>query len=84
MSTKLKWGIIGTGHIARCLSDGVRWSEGGELLAVGSRTQDGADRFGEEFDIPRRYAGYQALLDDPEVQAVYVATPHPMHAEWTI
>jgi predicted dehydrogenase/aryl-alcohol dehydrogenase-like predicted oxidoreductase len=62
----------------------VQHSKTGELIAVGSRTQAGADRFGAEFKIPHRHAGYEALLADPDVDAVYIATPHPFHAEWII
>ena len=84
MSGRLQWGIIGTGLIAGELADGIRESETGELLAVGSRSQETADAFGETHLVPRRYGSYQALLDDRDVEAVYIATPHPMHAEWTI
>ncbi|HUW30739.1 MAG TPA: aldo/keto reductase, partial [Planctomycetota bacterium] len=84
MAGKLQWGILATGVIARELADGVLGSSTGSLLAVGSRTQAKADKFGDELNIPRRYGSYEALLADPDVQAVYVATPHPMHAEWAI
>lgn len=84
MSDKLAWGIIGTGNIARTFAKGLAASATGELLAIGSRTQESADKFGDEFDVPRRYPSYQGLLDDPDVQAVYISTPHPMHAEWAI
>ncbi len=82
--SKLAWGIISTGRIAGVFANGVKGSETGELLAVASRTQEAADKFGDEHNIPRRYASYEALLADPDVQAVYVATPHPMHSEWAI
>ena len=51
---------------------------------MGSRSQEKADAFGEEFGLPNRHGSYEALLADPAVEAVYVATPHPMHAEWAI
>ena len=82
--TRLQWGIVSTGHIAKELADGVRASTTGELLAVASREQKKADEFGQAYGVPRRYDSYQRLLDDPDVQAVYIATPHPMHAEWAI
>src|SRR6185295_19105405 len=50
----------------------------------GSRTQEAADRFGTEFKVERRHASYDALLADDQVEAVYIAPPHPMHAEWAI
>lgn len=81
---KLQWGIIGAGGIARAFARGLAASKTGELLAVGSRAQATADKFGDEFGTPRRYGSYDALLADKEVQAVYIATPHPMHAEWAI
>jgi predicted dehydrogenase len=80
----LRWAILGTGAIARTFAAGVAASRIGELIAVASRDQATADRFGEEFAAPRRYAGYRAALADPEVDAVYIATPHPFHAEWAI
>jgi predicted dehydrogenase/diketogulonate reductase-like aldo/keto reductase len=51
---------------------------------VGSRTLEKAEQFGNEFGIPRRHASYEALLADPGVEAVYISTPHPQHAEWTV
>jgi len=84
MTKKLAWGILGTGSIAHALARGVLASKTGELLAVGSRAQESAEKFGDEFGIPKRYGSYEALLADPGVQAVYVCTPHPMHAEWAI
>ena len=82
--SKLTWGLLATGGIAHAFARGLATSQTGELLAVGSRTQAAADHFGEEFSVPRRYGSYDALLADPDVQAVYVATPHPLHAEWAL
>ena len=84
MSRMLNWGIIGTGRIAHVFAEGIAASQTGTLLAVGSRTQEAADTFGEIWHIPRCYGSYTALLADPEVQAVYISTPHPLHAEWAI
>jgi len=84
MSKKLQWGIIATGNIADRFAEGLALSKTGELLAVGSRSQEKADKFGGKFNVPRRYGSYEALLADPDVQAVYISTPHPMHAEWAI
>ena len=82
--TKLRWGILGTGRIAGIFSRGVSASQTGRLVAVGSRTQDSADRFGREHGIPRAHGSYESLLADSEVEAVYIAIPHPLHAEWAI
>lgn len=81
---KLCWGILGTGRIAGTFSRGVAASQTGQLSAVGSRTQESADRFAHEFGIPRAHGSYEALLLDPEVTAVYIATPHPLHLEWAV
>lgn len=84
MNKTLNWGIIGTGRIAHIFAKGIAQSNTGTLVAVGSRTQDAADRFGETWHVPHRYGKYAELLADREVQAVYISTPHPLHAEWTI
>ncbi|HOJ39268.1 MAG TPA: aldo/keto reductase [bacterium] len=81
---KLKWGILSTGRIAGVFARGLQHSQRGELLAVGSRTQEQAERFQREFNVPRAYRSYESLLTDPEVEAIYIATPHPAHAEWAI
>ena len=84
MADKLAWGILSTGRIAGTFAKALAHSRTGTLLGVASRTQAAADRFGDTYRVPRRYGSYEALLADPEVQAVYIATPHPMHAEWSI
>lgn len=83
MNDRLRWGIIGAGHIARAFARGLAESDTGVLDAVASRSGEGAERFAAEFPA-RRHVGYQALIDDPRVQAVYIATPHPMHVEWAL
>ena len=83
-SRTLNWGVLATGAIASAFARGVKTSRLGRLAAVGSRSQDSADRFGDEFDIERRHASYEALLADDGVDAVYVATPHPLHTQWAI
>lgn len=84
MSDKLSWGILATGNIAHTFAKGVAHSKTGEVLAVGSRSLEKAEKFAEEFGIPRCYGSYESLLEDKDVQAVYISTPHPMHAEWAI
>jgi predicted dehydrogenase len=81
---QLRWGVIGTGAIARAWSDDLRRTDSGRIVAVGSRTQEAADRFGDDFDVPTRHASYEALVADPEVDAVYVTTPHPWHHDNTM
>ena len=84
MSKTLAWGILGTGTIARIFTKGLTDSKTGTLVAVGSRTQEAADAFGDEWKVAHRHGSYEQLLADPAVQAVYIATPHPLHAEWAI
>jgi len=84
MADRLRWGILAAGGIAKNFAKGVAHSQTGTVVAVGSRGLRKAEAFADEFDIPRRHGSYEALLADPEVDAVYIATPHPMHAEWAI
>jgi len=78
--TGLRWGILATGGIAGAFASDLR-TAGLDLVAVGSRSQESADAFAARFDIPRAHASYDALVADPEVDIVYVSTPHPMHHE---
>lgn len=82
--SKLKWGLLATGSIAQTFAEGVQHSQLGVLTAVGSRRLDQAQPFAEKFGIPNAHGSYEALLADPEVDAVYISTPHPLHAEWII
>ena len=81
---KIRWGILSTGAIAKCFARNLAASKSGRLQAVASRDQSTADKFGDEFGIPKRFGRYEALLADPTVDAVYVAPPHPLHAVWAI
>ncbi|MBV9594908.1 MAG: Gfo/Idh/MocA family oxidoreductase [Actinobacteria bacterium] len=81
MTQPIRWGILATGWIAGLFAHDLRLLPDAELVAVGSRTQESADRFGDEFDVPRRYGSYQALIDDADVDVLYIAPPHPMHFE---
>ena len=84
MSRKIRWGIISTGRIARKFANATKLLPDAELVAVGSRSREAADAFGKEFDVPRRHASYEDLVADGEVDAVYVATPHPFHLPNTV
>ncbi len=84
MTSTLNWGILATGAIARTFAKGVAKSKYGKLAAVASRSQEKAQAFATELGVPRAYGSYEALLADADVQAVYIATPHPLHAEWAI
>jgi predicted dehydrogenase len=76
--TGLRWGILATGGIAHAFASDLR-TAGLDLVAVGSRSQESADAFAAEFGIPRAHGSYAALAADPEVDIIYVSTPHPMH-----
>src|SRR6266540_1828413 len=75
----LRWGILSTGAIAHRFASELRESDTGELVAVGSRAKETALVFADSVGITRAHSSYEELLADPEVDAVYVATPHPMH-----
>jgi predicted dehydrogenase len=77
----LQWGIIGTGAIAETFVSDLRLTESGVVSAVGSRSQASADRFADAFGIEGRHPSYESLVADPDVDVVYVATPHPLHRD---
>src|SRR5690606_11088628 len=80
----IRWGIVGTGNIARIFARVMPLAEDVELVAVGSRSQEKADEFGDMFNVPKRYDSYEGVANDPDVDVVYVATPHPMHHDVVI
>lgn len=81
MTTPLRWGILSTGGIAQRFTQDLQFIDDGVAVAVGSRSRATADHFGDEFQIPNRHDSYESLVDDPDVDVIYVATPHPMHFE---
>jgi predicted dehydrogenase len=80
----VRWGVVGPGAIAAGFADAMTQCDGGEIVAVASRSQERADHFGDRFAIPARYGDYAALADDPRVDVVYVATPQSRHAVDTL
>ena len=78
---RFKVGIIGAGHIARKMAHTLRDMEGVEPYAVASRNQENAEGFACEWGFTRAYGSYEDLADDPEVQLIYIATPHSHHFE---
>lgn len=80
MTRIIRWGILGTGRIARDFAAGLRATPDAVLAAVASRSSEGAHAFAQQFDVPLAFGSYQELADSPEVDIVYIATPHPMHA----
>jgi predicted dehydrogenase len=81
MADRVRWGVVGTGGIAAAFADDLRRLPDAALVAVGSRSAAAADAFGERYGVARRHASYAALAADPDVDVVYVATPHPVHRE---
>ena len=77
-------GIVGAGHIGGKIARTLEQTKDINCLAVASRSQEKADAFAVEFGIPRSYGSYSALLDDPDVDLVYVATPHSHHFDVTM
>ncbi|RSM43373.1 gfo/Idh/MocA family oxidoreductase [Amycolatopsis balhimycina DSM 5908] len=75
----LRWGIMGTGLIAGVFAEDLKLTGSGVVAAVGSRTAGSAARFADEHRVPVRHSSYEALANDPDVDVVYVATPHPLH-----
>jgi xylose dehydrogenase (NAD/NADP) len=82
--TPVTWGIVSTADINRKLIPGAKASEKVELVGVASRTQERADAYAKEWGIPRAYGTYEALLADPEIEAVYISLPNTMHCDWSI
>jgi predicted dehydrogenase len=80
MSGPLRWGVIGTGAIAAAWVEDMGVTDSGSVVAVGSRKLETAERFADRWGIANRHPSYEALVADPEVDAVYVATPHPLHS----
>lgn len=83
---KVNWGIIGPGSIAQNFADGLAQCQSGQLLAIASTSPERRDSFGSRNNIEpqKRYALYDQILADAEVNAIYISTPHPWHAELAI
>jgi predicted dehydrogenase len=80
VSAPVRWGILGTGGIARAFALGLVDAPDAVLAAVGSRTQEGADAFARQHGAQAAYGSYEALVAAPDVDIVYIGTPHPLHA----
>ena len=80
----LRWGLLSTARINRDLIPPLQASKHNELAAVASRNQGQAEAYAREWDIPRAYGSYEALLEDPEIDVIYNSLPNHLHAEWSI
>jgi len=76
-----RWGILATGWMAEMFVEDLKLEANAEIVAVGSRTINNAQHFAQRFGIPKAHGSYQALVDDPEVDIIYIASPHPFHLE---
>jgi len=80
MSEKYRWAILGTGNVANRFASSLRnIPEQADLVAVGSRNLETANAFAQKYDITAAHDSYQGVADDPNVDIVYIGTPHPMH-----
>lgn len=77
----VRWGILGAGNIAHKLAEAVIEHTASTVEAVGSRSLDKAQAFADEFSIPRAYGSYEQLVADPDIDVVYIASPHSHHHE---
>ena len=80
----VRWGILSTARIATKIAEAIGASDGAEVSAIASRSLERAEFWAREHGVPRTCADYQALLDDDQLDAIYVPLPPSMHAEWTI
>lgn len=81
---KVRWGIIGPGRIAHTFAKDITFTNNASLQAVASRTLETAQKFANEYSIPSAYGSYSELFSDPDVDAVYIATPHTVHSGQTM
>ncbi|MGQ9903919.1 MAG: Gfo/Idh/MocA family protein [Anaerolineae bacterium] len=81
---KLRWGLLSTARINQALIPVLRISPRNELVAVASRTQEKADAYAKEWNIPVAYGSYEALLAAPDIDVVYIPLPNSLHEHWTI
>jgi predicted dehydrogenase len=81
---QIRWGILSTARIAAKVCRAMQSAEGAEVAVVASRDAERAERWAAEHGVGRSFGSYERLLEDPEVDAVYIALPASMHAEWTI
>ena len=84
MSSSIRWGFVGLGRIAHAFARDLALFEDADLVAVGSRSESNAQSFADEHGAHRAYGSYQAVISDPDVDIVYVATPHRTHADLSI
>jgi predicted dehydrogenase len=80
----IRWGILGCGKIARKFASDLKWAGNAKLVACGARHELSARAFANEFNIKNVHVGYESLVKDPDVDVIYVATPHSHHCEHSL
>jgi predicted dehydrogenase len=80
----VRWGILGAGHIARKFASDLKLVDDAELIAIGSRTKQSAEDFNRDYPVKYQHDSYEALVKNPEVDVIYIATPHNLHFENTL
>lgn len=84
MTDTLKWGLLSTARINHKLIPAIRETPRAKLVSVASRSQSRANQYAAEWSIPQAHGSYEALLEDPDVDVIYVSLPNRFHAEWTV
>ncbi len=84
MQKTYHWGILAPGKIAHKFASGLQFVPGAKIQAVGSRSLERAESFAATYDIPKSYGSYQELAEDPDLDVIYIATPHSFHMENTL
>ena len=80
----IRWGILGSGRIARKFASDLKYVKNSELIAIGSRSMEGAETFAAEFPVQYKHSSYEELVQNNEVDVIYIATPHNLHYENTL
>lgn len=83
-SRRIRWGLLSTARINRSVIPPIHSSKQSELIAVASRNQQRAIEYAKEWEIPKAYGSYEAMLADAEIDVIYVSLPNSLHSEWSI
>jgi predicted dehydrogenase len=81
MKKRINWAVVGTGGITHAFVQGLRVAEGAHIRAVVSRSAEGAANFAAQYGIPKTYADFEAMLNDDDIDVVYLGVPHSAHKE---
>lgn len=84
MLTPIRWGILGTSFISEVMANAIQEAGDSQVVAIGSRSADVGNAYARQFSIPKVYTDHQQLLNDPEIDAIYIGLPNHLHKEWII